>query len=58
MSAGWFRLMVLVLGIVLVWSVLLPWVGRWSVVREHLELMERSNINAGAMFYTEVEDDR
>lgn len=58
MSAGWIRLMVLVLGIVLIWSVFLPWVGRWLVVREHLELMERSNINAGAMFYTEVENDR
>jgi hypothetical protein len=50
--------MVWVLGMVLVWSVFLPWVGRWWVVREHLELMERSNINAGAMFYTEVENER
>jgi 4-amino-4-deoxy-L-arabinose transferase-like glycosyltransferase len=57
-SGGWFRLMVWVLGMVLVWSVFLPWVGRWWVVREHLELMERSNINAGAMFYTEVENER
>jgi hypothetical protein len=27
-------------------------------VREHVDLLDRSNINAGAMFYTEVENHR
>ncbi len=58
MSGGGLRLLAAVLGIILVWSVVLPWVSRWLVVREHLELMERSNINAGAMFYTEVQNER
>lgn len=58
MSGGGIRLLAGVLGILLVWSVILPWVGRWMVVREHLELMERSNINAGAMFYTELQNER
>lgn len=58
MSGGGLRLLAAVLGIILVWSVVLPWVSLWLVVREHLELMERSNINAGAMFYTEVQNER
>lgn len=58
MSGGAIRLLAAVLGIVLMWGVVLPWMGSWGVVRAHLELLERENINAGAMFYTEVENER
>lgn len=52
---GWVGLLLGFAAILWVWLVVLPGLGRWEVVREHVDLLERSNINAGAMFYTEVE---
>ena len=45
---GWFGLLLVVL----------PGLGNWEVVREHVDRLDRENINAGAMFYTEVENHR
>jgi hypothetical protein len=38
-----------------VWLVLLPWIARWEVVETHLKLLEERQIDASAMFYTELE---
>ncbi len=38
-----------------IWLVLLPWIARWEVVERHLKLLEDRNIDASAMFYTELE---
>lgn len=55
---GWLGLLLGFAAILWVWLVVLPGLGRWEVVREHVDLLDRSNINAGAMFYTEVENHR
>ena len=39
-----------------VWLVVLPWIGRWESVENHLKLLESRRIDASAMFYTELED--
>ena len=39
-----------------VWLVVLPWIGRWESVENHLELLDSRRIDASAMFYTELED--
>jgi len=41
-----------------VWLWVLPRIAQYPSVREHLELLDRRNINAGAMYYTEVEEHR
>jgi hypothetical protein len=44
--------------LILVWLVVLPLLARIPSVKNHIELLERRNINAGAMFYTEVQENR
>jgi hypothetical protein len=48
--------MILLLG--LVWLGVLPYLAGIPSVKNHIELLERRNINAGAMFYTEVQENR
>lgn len=55
---GWFGLLLGFAAILWVWLVVLPGLGKWEVVREHVDRLDRENINAGAMFYTEVENHR
>jgi hypothetical protein len=55
-GSRWVRLGLSTVGIVFVWLVLLPCVGRFPAVQCHLEHLEARNINASAMFYTELED--
>ncbi len=39
-----------------IWLLVLPWIGNWESVENHLELLESRRIDASAMFYTELED--
>lgn len=39
-----------------IWLLVLPWIGSWESVENHLELLESRRIDASAMFYTELED--
>lgn len=55
---GWLGLLLGFAAILWVWLVVLPGLGNWEVVREHVDRLDRENINAGAMFYTEVENHR
>ncbi len=55
---GWLGLVLGCVAILWVWLVVLPGLGKWEVVREHVDRLDRENINAGAMFYTEVENHR
>lgn len=55
------RMIKLVLGslaIAVVWLWLLPLIAQNPVVERHMRLLDERNINAGAMFYTEVEENR
>ncbi len=42
-------------GIALVWLVFLPWLGAQPAVRQHIERLDAADVNASAMFYTELE---
>ncbi len=39
----------------LLWLVILPWLGTQTAVREHVDALHAANINASAMFYSELE---
>lgn len=43
------------LAIALVWLVFLPWLGERPAVRSHVDRLHAANINASAMFYSELE---
>jgi len=42
----------------LFWLWLMPRLAKFPVVKEHIDFLEDRNINTGAMFYTEVQDQR
>jgi hypothetical protein len=54
----WFKLVAGCFLLALVWLWLLPLIAETSAVQKHLRLLEDRNINAGAMFYTEVQEHR
>lgn len=57
MSVGsrWRRLLVWVAILVLVWGVGLPWLQQVPEIDRHVTTLSEANINADAMFYTELE---
>jgi hypothetical protein len=40
--------------IVAVWCGLLPWLGRTGLVERHVRRLERQEVDAAAMYYTEL----
>jgi len=55
---GWLQLLAVGSALGVVWLYVLPHIAEFPSVKEHIELLERHNINAGAMFYTEVQEKR
>jgi|694.fasta_scaffold01805_16 hypothetical protein len=51
----WLHLALWAAAISVIWLVLLPRVGDLESVSEHLDLMDRRNVRAGAMYYTDLE---
>lgn len=49
------RCAAVVAGICLIWGVVLPWIGRRSIVRRHVAAMESREVNPAAMYYTELD---
>ena len=49
------RLAVATAILLVVWLVILPWVGRRPAIDRHVWAMEKGGINPAAMFYTELE---
>lgn len=41
--------------IALFWLVFLPWLGTQPAVRQHVDSLHAADINASAMFYSELE---
>lgn len=37
------------------WLLLLPWIGRYPAVADHIEQQERQGIDPSAVFYSELE---
>lgn len=51
----WISAVIALLSIAWIWLVVLPWVGRHAAVQAHVERLHAADINASAMFYTELE---
>ena len=44
-----------VLAMAMFWLVFLPWLGQRPAVRQHVDTLHAADINASAMFYSELE---
>ena len=51
----WLSATGVVLAMALVWLVVLPWLGRQTVIRSHVDALHAADINASAMFYSELD---
>ncbi|MCA9094453.1 MAG: hypothetical protein KDA68_13270 [Planctomycetaceae bacterium] len=49
-----FRVVFAVAALGAVWLVVLPWVGEWGGVREHIRRMEEGGVDPSAMYYSEL----
>ncbi len=49
------RLAAGVAAILVLWLVILPWIGHQPPIRRHIEFLEQRHIDPSAMFYTELE---
>ncbi len=51
----WLSLFLSVASLTIIWCILLPTLGETESVRQHVEFLESRNIDASAMFYTELD---
>lgn len=49
------RLVIAITTIAAVWLIVLPWVGRHETVRDHIQFLDERDIDASAMYYTELD---
>ena len=43
------------MSVALVWLVVLPWLGQRAPIRKHIDALHAADINASAMFYSELD---
>ncbi len=51
----WCAAGIAIVSMALFWLIVLPWIGQQAPVREHVDRLHAADINASAMFYTELE---
>ena len=51
----WFSAAAVALSVAVLWLVVLPWLGKQRPIREHVDALRAADINASAMFYSELE---
>lgn len=44
-----------IISLSLIWLVVLPWLGERTIVRQHVETLHAADVNASAMFYSELD---
>ncbi|MCU0707677.1 MAG: hypothetical protein MUF23_05250 [Pirellula sp.] len=54
-SSGWWKLIAASAVLMVIWMILLPWLGQLSPVRDHIRHMQEKGIRPDAMYYTELE---
>ncbi len=54
-SQGWSSLCFGVSAILIVWTLVLPWIGSWQSVRSQIETLDRHGIDPAALYYTDLE---
>ncbi len=51
----WLSLCLNVLAIVIIWTLVLPWIGSWQSIRARIEYLDRHGIDPAALYYTDLE---
>lgn len=51
----WLRAAAALAAVALIWLVALPWLAEQGPIREHVDALHAADINASAMFYSELE---
>ncbi len=54
-AKGWLSLCLGVSAILIVWTLVLPWVGSRGPVRMQIENLDRHGIDPAALYYTDLE---
>jgi hypothetical protein len=54
-AKGWPLLCLGVSAILIVWMLVLPWIGSQQSVRAHIEYLDRHGIDPAALYYTDLE---
>jgi len=54
-AKGWSSLSLGVSAIVIVWTLVLPWIGSRQSVRSEIENLDRQGIDPAALYYTDLE---
>ncbi len=52
---GWRSLCLSVTAIVIVWTVILPWIGSQQPIRSRIEYLDQRGIDPTALYYTDLE---
>ena len=51
----WLSAIAMLMSMALMWLVVLPWLGQQAPIRKHVDALHAADINASAMFYSELE---
>ncbi len=54
-AKGWSTLCLGVSAILIVWTLVLPWIGSRQSVRSSIDIMDRQGIDPAALYYTDLE---
>ena len=54
-AKGWPALCVGASVILIVWTLVLPWIGSWKSVQSQIEYLDRNGIDPTALYYTDLE---
>jgi hypothetical protein len=53
--SGLIRLVMWVVPVAILWLLVLPWLARRPVVADHIQWLDEHDVDASAMYYTELE---
>ena len=54
-AKGWSSLCLGVSTILIVWTLVLPWIGSRQSIRSQIEYLDQRNIDPAALYYTDLE---
>jgi hypothetical protein len=54
-SHRWLRALAAVAVVAAIWLIALPWLAEQKPIRQHVDSLHAADINASAMFYSELE---
>lgn len=54
-SRRWLSAAATLAAVALIWLVILPWLAEQPPIRQHVDSLHAADINASAMFYSELE---